>query len=546
MIAYRKPVKCSLSVLAIGLIGLLLGACSGQVSTPHDNSEDKAEYLTLLHTNDHHGRFWNNKYGEYGMAARKTLIDRLRNDAESRGHAVLLLSGGDINTGVPESDLQLAEPDFRGMRAIGYDAMALGNHEFDNPLSVLEQQKKWAGFPLLSANIFWRDSGELAYQPYALLEKGGLKIAVIGLTTQDTSKIGNPEYVAPLNFADPVTSTNAVLPEIEAQHQPDMVLAVTHMGHYLDARFTVNSPGDVTLARGLPTGSLTAVIGGHSQEPVCMEGENRYDEDFKPGDECQPDRQNGIWIMQAHEWGKYVGHAEFRKVGEQWELQNYRLHPVNLYRDKERTQWAAPYIEHNRDIVELLTPFQRKGTQQLDVGIGNLDEDLDGSRSLVRFRQAPIAQLILAAQMEATTADVGIISGGGIRDSIDAGEVSYKDILQVHPFKNRIGYVDFSAAELEDYLNTVIQFPPDTGAYLQYRGVSFTLDGQTMRDIRVAGQALDPNRSYRVSLNSFNAAGGDGYPKLKDHPRFVDTSRTDAEVLVDFFKRHNPVVVKDL
>ncbi len=78
--------------------------------------QSKAEYLTILHTNDNHGRFWQNEKGEYGMSARKTLVDRLRNEAEKNGHAVLLLSGGDINTGVPESDLQYAEPDFKGMR----------------------------------------------------------------------------------------------------------------------------------------------------------------------------------------------------------------------------------------------------------------------------------------------------------------------------------------------------------------------------------------------------------------------------------------------
>ena len=101
---------------------------------------DKTYKLTVLHTNDHHGRFWQNKYGEYGMAARKTLIDELRADIESEGGSVLLLSGGDINTGVPESDLQDAEPDFKGMSKIGYDAMALGNHEFDNSLDVLFKQ----------------------------------------------------------------------------------------------------------------------------------------------------------------------------------------------------------------------------------------------------------------------------------------------------------------------------------------------------------------------------------------------------------------------
>ena len=97
--------------------------------------QDKTYKITVLHTNDHHGHFWRNEYGEYGLAAQKTLVDGIRKEVAAEGGSVLLLSGGDINTGVPESDLQDAEPDFRGMNLVGYDAMAIGNHEFDNPLA---------------------------------------------------------------------------------------------------------------------------------------------------------------------------------------------------------------------------------------------------------------------------------------------------------------------------------------------------------------------------------------------------------------------------
>lgn len=109
--------------------------------------KDKTYQITILHTNDHHGHFWHNDHGEYGLAAQKTVVDNIRDEVAKNGGSVLLLSGGDINTGVPESDLQDAEPDFKGMNLVGYDAMALGNHEFDNPLEVLRQQEKWATFP---------------------------------------------------------------------------------------------------------------------------------------------------------------------------------------------------------------------------------------------------------------------------------------------------------------------------------------------------------------------------------------------------------------
>lgn len=143
--------------------------------------KDKTYHITILHTNDHHGHFWRNEQGEYGLAAQKTMVDRIRDEVASEGGSVLLLSGGDVNTGVPESDLQDAEPDFRGMNLIGYDAMAVGNHEFDNPLTVLRQQEKIAKFPFLSANIYQKSSGQRLFKPWAIFKPQGLKIAVIGL-----------------------------------------------------------------------------------------------------------------------------------------------------------------------------------------------------------------------------------------------------------------------------------------------------------------------------------------------------------------------------
>ncbi len=113
------------AAIGAALVAMLAG-CAQTPDAPESTWLPDTTYkFTVLHTNDHHGRFWHNKYGEYGMAARKTLIDNLKANIEDQGGSVLLLSGGDINTGVPESDLQDAEPDFKGMSLIGYDAMAL-------------------------------------------------------------------------------------------------------------------------------------------------------------------------------------------------------------------------------------------------------------------------------------------------------------------------------------------------------------------------------------------------------------------------------------
>ncbi|UOB75319.1 bifunctional UDP-sugar hydrolase/5'-nucleotidase UshA [Pseudoalteromonas sp. APM04] len=519
----------------------------GCTSATTNEKTSSTQYLTVLHTNDNHGRFWHNEKGEYGMAARKTLLDQLRSEAKIKGHAVLLLSGGDINTGIPESDLQHAEPDFKGMSLLGYDAMALGNHEFDNPLSVLAKQQNWANFPLLSANIVEKSTGNNAFDAYKIFEKNGLTIAVIGLTTTDTAKIGNPQYIGHLEFKDPVPVTANLAKEIKAKYNPDITIAVTHMGHFIDAKHGINAPGDVTLARSLPANTLDMIIGGHSQEPVCMASENVNDDSFKPGLACNPDQQNGTWIMQAHEWGKYVGKAEFKLENGELSLLDYKLMPVNLYVEKTQADGtlkevlANEYIKPDPSLKAFLAKYQAIGAKQIEGTIGSVDARLEGDRNKVRYQQTNLARVIIQAQMNVVGADFGLISGGGIRSSIDAGEISYKDILKVHPFKNRITYMDWQGAELWDYLNTVTSFPADAGAYLQYHKLSFDRKNGKLTNVFINGKPFDKSKTYRMSLNSYNASGGDGYPTINTLKGFVSTDETDAQALKTFISQHSPI-----
>ncbi|MDC0611090.1 bifunctional UDP-sugar hydrolase/5'-nucleotidase UshA [Vibrio sp.] len=527
------------SLFVTSLIG-----CSA--SQPEHWQQDKTYHLTILHTNDHHGRFWTNSYGEYGMAARKTLIDSIRKEVTEDGGNVLLFSGGDINTGVPESDLQDAEPDFKGMSRIGYDAMALGNHEFDNPLSVLKRQEGWANFPLLSANIYDKKTGKRLFPAYKMFNEQGIRIAVIGLTTEDTAKIGNPEYISGIEFRDPKAEAKKVIAELRKTEKPDLIFAITHMGHYQNAQHGINAPGDVALARYLQTGSLDMIVGGHSQDPVCMEGPNVNNKRFQPGDDCKPDFQNGTYIVQAHEWGKYVGHADFDFRNGKLTMVHYALVPVNLKKKIEvngesQRVFVTKEIPQDQDMYNFLKPYQDKGQSSLTAKIGSTNARLEGDRNVVRFSQTNLGRLIATAQMERVNADFGIMNSGGVRDSIDEGDITYKDVLKVQPFANQITYVDMSGAQILDYLNQVATKPVDSGAYAQFAGISMTVAPGGVSNVMIQRQPIDINKTYRFSIPSYNAAGGDGYPKLTGHSGYVNTGYVDAEVLKDYIENHSPV-----
>ena len=520
-----------LSALAAAL---LLAGCA----TPPPRAPLK---LTILHTNDHHGRFWTNADGEYGLAARKTLIDRLRAEVATAGGHSLLLDGGDVNTGVPESDLQDAEPDFNGMNQLGYDAMAVGNHEFDKPPAVLAKQRGWISFPMLAANIY-RD-GQRLFEPYRIFERGGYRIAVLGLTTDDTHKMVLPENLKGIEIRQPIAEAARLLPELRAK--ADMVIAATHMGHYPDANRGVNAPGDVEMARA--TRGLDLVVGGHSQNPVCMLAENQRNNAYVPGTPCAPDRQNGTWIVQAHEWGKYVGRADFVIDAGQVTLVAYQLIPVNLKQrlaDGKKVAYTE-LIAEDPGLKAFLQPFQAVGQTRLAVPVGAADGVLDGDRERVRKQPTNLGTLIARAMMDKTGADLALLNSGGVRDSLPAGPITYRDVLKVQPFANTVAVVTLSGTELLDYLRAAARMTPGSGAFPQTAGVQLRIDGTALVEAGIGGKPIAAAQRYRLAITNFTATGGDGYPKLSSHPGYLDSGFNDADVLRAYIASRSPLKAAD-
>lgn len=520
------------------LLGLLV-LLSGCAATGASRAPLK---LTLLHTNDHHGRFWTNAEGEGGLAARKTLIDAVRAEVQAAGGHVLLLDSGDVNTGVPESDLQDAAPDFKGMNLLGYQAMAVGNHEFDNSAEVLGQQRTWANFPFLSANVYVK--GQRMFQPWLELQRGGYRIAILGLTTEDSRKQALAANVEGLEFRPAIQEAARLVPSL--REHADLVIALTHLGHYPGGQRGVNAPGDVELARAVP--GLDVIVGGHSQNPVCMTTENVRDENYAPGAPCAPDRQNGAWIVQAHEWGRYLGRADLEISGSgQVSLVRYQLIPVNLKRrtDSGKLEPVGERVPEDRAVREFLRPFQEAGQEKLSAQVGTAAGRFDGDRSRIRRQPTDLGQLVTRAMRERTGADLAIVNSGGLRDSLPAGALTYRDVLKVLPFGDSIVVVRLGGEELRRYLQGVARITPGSGGYPQIAGASLRVEAGVLREATVAGAPLDDQRQYLLALNTFTATGGDGYPRLSRHPGFQDTGVSDAEVLRAYIAAHSPLAPAD-
>ncbi len=485
------------------LLLVLLTGCAAPVY-----QADKTYNLTLLHTNDHHGRFWANNDGEWGLAARATIIANLRKELDAQDSAVLLLDAGDVNTGVPQSDMLDAEPDFKGMNRLQYDAMAVGNHEFDNDLATIRKQESWVNFPFLSANIY-KDNKRL-FRPYIIRDMGGLKVAILGLTTKDTPFKSKMEGHTNTEFRDPIAEAALLVPELRKQAQ--VVIALTHMGHYPNERHGVDAPGDVTLARQVP--GIDLIIGGHTQLPL-----------FKA------DIQNGTIIVQAHEWGRYVGRVDLSVKNNKVELKEYQLIPVN-HKDQQVK------IVEDQAMHSFLKPYKEKGDKTLKVKVGKTDVKLDGDRNVVRNQETNLGNLVTESYRTKFNADIGLANSGGVRDNIPAGDIAYEHILMVLPFGNDIVTVKLNGKDLQTYLASVLAIAPGSGSFPQISGIEADFNAKTKRfkKLVVANKPINAKQIYTVALPSFVAKGGDKWPDLT--PFGIQSyGFMDADVLREYLSK---------
>jgi 5'-nucleotidase/UDP-sugar diphosphatase len=296
---------------------------------------------------------------------------------------------------------------------------------------------------------------------------------------------------------------------------------------------------------------IDLVVGGHTQNPVCMKAENVVDRAYVPGADCQPDRQNGAWIVQAHEWGKYVGRADFEYRNGELTLVKYALIPVNLMQSVKGADGKSskvPYtdlIAEDKDMLALLQPYQDFGQQKLLVEIGATDGKLEGDRAVVRSKPASMAVLIGQAMMDRTKADFAVVNAGGVRDSFAPGKLTYKDVLKVQPFGNTTVTVDLSGKEVMDYLNAVAKMSVGSGAFAQFAGIRLVISGGNVTSATINGAPLDNAKTYRMVVNKFSAEGGDGYPKLTGHKSYVDTGYVDADVLRAYVSANSPLKAAD-
>lgn len=478
--------------------------------------------LTIIHTNDVHSHIASDYKGRYGAAKIAWMADQVRSAYDN----VLFLDAGDYVMGTVFYTVFEGDADRDVMNLLDYDAMTLGNHEFDKGNEGLLKFMTGLETPVVNANIDFSDYPEVdaMVQPYLIRHMDGRSVGIIGATLPETPTISSPAEKTVFN--DVVESVQPIIDELEAQGV-DIIILLSHNGFM----------NDQEIAAGLD--GLDVIIGGHSHTKLL--GEDYPNITMSASDEP-------VVIVQANEYNKYLGNLTvmFDESGI----------PVSWWGNPVKMTAAIPgdpevqaYIdEKNKE----LAPFTGKV-------LGTVKSELIRSRT----EESNIGNMIADAMLD-TVKDQGVqialTNAGGIRADVGTGELTMQGLMEVLPFGNLVATFEIKGSDLRQvFEHGVSQYEEGAGRFLQMAGAKIVWDpsapafdyasqtGGRIVDVQVTDgmggwNPLDDDAIYKVAANNYIRGGGDDFQVLKEKAiNPYDAGPLDLDVVTAFLKKH-PVV----
>ena len=488
-----------------------------------------ADYtLTVLHTNDFHARFEpiskydsgcsaeDNTAGEcFGGSAR--LVSAIA-EARTRSNNSILVDGGDQFQGTLFYTYYKGKLAAEMMNKMGYDAMTVGNHEFDDGPEVLSGFMDAVDFPVLMSNADVSGeellAGKLAKS--TIIERGGEKLGLIGLTPQDTDELASPG--PNVIFTDPVGAVQGEVDKLTAEGV-NKIIVLSHSGYGVDQKVAAETTG------------VDIIVGGHTNTLLSNANENAAGP--------YPTMVGSTAIVSAYAYGKFLGelNVTFDDDGNITEATGEPIIMDGTVAEDEATvaritEAAAPLDEIRNKVV------------------ANTAEAIDGERGSCRAVECAMGNIIADAMLDRVKdqgIEIALANGGGIRASIDAGDVTMGEVLTVLPFQNTLSTFQVSGATILEALeNGVSQHEEGAGRFLQVAGMKYTFDvsmpaGERISDVMVGDAPIDPAKIYGVVSNNFVRNGGDGFVMFRDAANAYDFGPDLADVTAEYMAQMGPV-----
>jgi 5'-nucleotidase len=495
-----------------------------------------AEYkLTILHTNDIHSRIESiNKYDSTcdaedeaegkcfgGMARLKTAIDGRRDALD--GQNVLVLDAGDPFQGSLFYTTYKGAAEAEFMEAIGYDAMAVGNHEFDDGPEGLAAFIDAVSFPVLSGNLDLSSSAELKdrVQGHLVLDVGGQKVGIVSALATDTVDTSSPGK--DVLFQDEIDSLTADVEALQAEGV-DIVIALNHVGLAKDIEIAEKVPG------------LDLVIGGHSHTLLSNTQEGAAG--------SYPLMVGDVPVVQAYAYSKYLGEVTLT-FDDDGNLVSAEGEPILL----DASVTPDPNIAAR--VAEMGAPIEEMKKRV----VASSAASIEGNRDVCRVQECEMGNLVADAMLARVAdqgAQIAIANSGGLRASIDEGEVTMGEVLTVLPFQNTLSTFEISGQGVIDALeNGVSQVEEVKGRFPQVAGMTFTWDPSVapnegrITEVMVAKDGgyvpIDPATTYLVVTNNYVRNGGDGYKMFEgDDKNAYDFGPDLADVTAEYLAENAP------
>lgn len=484
------------AALAIALIALALAM------TPLTRVIAADGEFTIVYLNDVHGHIepfkrFRAKEEVGALAKAAVYIEELRKEKTN----ILLLAAGDMIHGTTEVNFFGGLPVIEVMNHMGFDAMAIGNHEFDFGQDRLFELAQAAKFPFLSANVARADD-TLLFDDCTVFDVGGVKVGVFGLTTVDTPITTHPKNVIGLKFLDAAAIAGKMVDAFSGQ--VDVIICLSHLG--IDA--------DVALATAVP--GIDVIVGGHSHTALA-----------------QPRAIGKTLIVQAGEWAEYVGVLDVSAAG--GKIASFHGELVKMTAE-------MPGPAPDDPIAVMTASYKAAMAGKMAVVVGSTSAPLDGESSHVHTRSTNLTNLITDAIREFSGADVVMINGGGIRASINPGDITVRDIYNVLPFADKVVVIELTGDKIIAALEHGLRkYPEGNTGFCQVSGMTVRFDsekpaGSRVVDVLVAGKPITADELYTVATNDFMAAGGDGYVWFTQSTPVFKAGDMFNEVVIDYIR----------
>ncbi|HWN98198.1 MAG TPA: bifunctional UDP-sugar hydrolase/5'-nucleotidase [Blastocatellia bacterium] len=524
--------------------GLALLMCSAAGDA---NSSSKS-IITILSTTDLHGnilpRDYNTNQTEArGLAGVATVVKQARKEAPD----LLLLDSGDTIQGSPLTFFHARinnkppDPMMAAMNAIGYDAMAVGNHEYEFGFDVLNKARSEARFPWLSANTYKKGTDQTYFKPFIVKQVNGARVGILGLTTPAMPNLDDPAvYYSRIELRETVSEAKKWTAVLREEERVDLVVIVMHMGLEEDLRTGEEFPGQMpnenaarAIAERVP--GVDVILMGHTHREVPSVN------------------INGVLLTQAERWGRSVARVDVYL--EKTESGRWRVVAKSA-----RTIPISDQVKSDPEILSIVEPYHLEVQKWLDQVIGESSVEMKAGEE--RFRDTAILDLIHRVQLEAGNADVSTAMSLNPKARIPKGRVTIRDLLGLYEYEATPVVLEVTGAQLKAALehsarhfavykpNTPlsdlidVRFPSYT--YDVAEGITYDLDiskpvGARILNMRFRGQPVLQDQKLRLATNNYRANGGAGYTMFKDARVISRSTKELRELIIEWVKQNHHI-----